>query len=134
MASIADLKKVTSPGNNKATLHCRVTTTTNGAVPNAPAYTDILSIVRVSAGLYTLTLRQRHIRLLDCSVKTIQAAVTPAARGGVWHVVNDNSSAATPTVQIRNEYAALVGAAAVAVDPPDASTLLITLVMDMGKI
>jgi hypothetical protein len=92
------------------------------------------SVARTSAGVYTITLMDKWAALVGCHVMTLVAGATPANRGGVWKVDSAAVTGSTPTVVIRNELAALAGAAGVAVDPPNNSVLLITLIMDQGKI
>lgn len=83
-------------------LFARVTFGATGAPTlDVPKSKGIASIVRNSAGLYTITLSGPFQRLLAMSATFVLSSGIPASP--VYHVVADNSASATPTLQIQFE-------------------------------
>lgn len=138
MAAPVGLHPVENPGNRVVMLCGRATLDGSGQAVVATTSTSLgipmrFSVSRASAGVYTITLSDKYVTLLQCSVTTLVAAATPANRGGVWKVDAETINS-TKTITIRNELAALAGSAGVAVDPPNSSVLLITILVDRGRI
>lgn len=133
------MHELRNPGNRITVLTGRVTLDGSGQAVVADTKTTLgkaqrFSVARTSAGVYTITLLDKYVTLVGITVTTLVAGATPANRGGVWKVDSAAPSAATPTIVIRNELAALAGSAGVAVDPPNSSVLLITIFLDAGLI
>lgn len=82
----------------------------------------VLSIVRNSAGNYTLTLQQPYNRLLDCSSQSISGSSAQAAP--MCTIVSEAvATAATPTVRL--QYRAIDNSTAT--DPASGEVLLIRI-------
>jgi hypothetical protein len=81
----------------------------------------VKSIVRNSAGNYTITLTDSFPSLRDLSVRAVSASA-PAAP--ILYVTADNSSAATPNIVIQ-----FANTSGVATDPANGEAVLLNLVL-----
>lgn len=139
MASILGMKPLQAPGNNLVVLCGQAQLDASGQAVTGPTGSAAgvpqrFSVARTSAGIYTITLKDKWIAVYSVDVQTVVAGATPANRGGGWKVDSQAVNASTPTIVIRNELAPLAGSAGVAVDPPNSALLLITLILDRGRI
>lgn len=80
----------------------------------------IVSIARASAGKYTITLKDKFMRLLSAQSTSINATGISAAPQ--FALISDNSASTTPTVVV--QYA---NNAVTATDPASGDVLLISL-------
>lgn len=106
----------------------------SGAVGSSHAYNGdaaVASLVRDSAGVYTLTLRDKWVALRGWRIGHLVAGATPANKGTAWKLDSEDVVGAK-TVVFRCEIPATAGAAATPQDPPDSSKLYVTLLLDRG--
>jgi len=88
----------------------------------ATGWKGVKSIVRVSAGLYTITLLQPYNVFLGAGV-TFQQATASAAPLTIWPTPNANlNSASAPTIQIQ-----FLNTSGVATDPASGEQIVINL-------
>lgn len=119
MASPVLLGNVGTKDSQIVDLHLDVTTTTSGAVPNAPSYKKgFTSITRNGVGDYTLLLDERWNRLVSASAEVLIASYT-STKGCAYTIKSEAVSSATPTV--RFVFTQVSGAAA---DVDDGARLL----------
>lgn len=102
-----------------------------GAVTAGYAIPGVESVVRDSAGVYTVTLTDVWGDLIGFSCQWVgSAGATPANKASVCKVAS--LSLSTRTLKLRFEIPATGAAAATAQDVEDNATLLLTFVFDNG--
>jgi hypothetical protein len=138
MSAPVGLKQVEAPGNRVTHLYGRVTLDASGQ--QVVATTSVskgipmrFSIARTSAGVYTITLVDKWVTLLNINVITLVAGASASGRQGVWKVDSEAVSASPATIVIRNEAIPVAGVG-VAQDLGANAVLLIMIALDRGRI
>lgn len=95
----------------------------------------VASLVRNSAGIYTLTMRDKFpaASLVGASIMHLVAGATPTNKGSVWKL-DSADPAGAKTVVFRCEIPATGAAPGTPQDPPDNSILMVTLIFNRGKL
>lgn len=93
---------------------------------NQPQSKGIASVVRNSAGKYTITLQDAYNALLDFSMKEILASGAPAVAVGPVIRSQAVSTSTAPTIVVQYYDAAGVGTAT---DPDNGATLIGTITL-----
>lgn len=104
-------------------LYCKMTIGAAGApTPSTTDAKGIASVVRNSAGKYTITLQDNYAALLGCEVAVMNSTIS-AAPGAV--ILSETvSSASTPSVVIQT-----LAPAGTAVDPDNGATVMVHIVL-----